>query len=515
MKRRWAALPLAALLSAGCGTTVSQSTLTATGTGSKSAGLNATGLEASSTQPAGNSGLSVPAQLGGNPTGAAGNAATSTGAAGTSGQQPGPSATAPLINGPGVTSTTITIGVSYYQSGAAANAALGAKGVNTGDPVAGTKILLDAINKTGGIAGRRVKALFYAVDPQSSTPYATEAQAECTYFTEDHAVFAVIDGTPAADARACLAKRGVAALRGPILTAKLTGNEIDPYSSLLGRAFSALVPSLSRQGWFGPWNRVTASAGTTRAKIGIVTADDIDDNRAVDGILIPALRRAGYAPAPSDVIRITPPGGFSDDGATVAAIDNAALKLNADGVDHVILTDGNGSLTLLFNNYAYSQHYFPRHGGTSGNAWQVLLSAGDIQAKTLQGAIGIGWQPLFDLPYQHGDGPYSNAARHRCFALFTAAGMPPTDDGTAGGDADGCDLVFLLADALRGVTGPVNISVLMQRVSALGSSYPLASGLGSRFGPDQRDGSGAYAAMQFSAGCTCVRYAGSIEAMPS
>lgn len=422
--------------------------------------------------------------------------------------------TSPAADGPGVTPTTLTIGVAYYQSAKAANEALGAKNIDTGDPVAGTRALISAVNKAGGIAGRRVVPLFYAIDPQSSTPYATEAQAECTYFTEDHEVFAVINGAPAADARACLAKHGVAVLSSALVSAEIQANEVGPYTARLDRVFAALVPSLVEQGWFTPWNRVTAGGGTTRAKVGIVTVDSPPVNRAVDGVLLPALRRAGYAPADGDVIRIRPPGGFADDGATVAAIDNAALKLNADGVDHVILNDANGSLTLLFTNYAYSQNYFPRYGGTTGNAWQVLMQAGNIQPKTLRGAMGIGWQPLFDVPYDGREGAFSNAARRHCFAVFTRSGQPRSDAASAGGQAEGCDVTFLLSAALQDYSGPLNLDTLMQRVDALGTSYALASGFSSRFAADQHDGTESFRRVHFDGECQCVVYGSRLETMP-
>jgi hypothetical protein len=229
----------------------------------------------------------------------------------------------------------------------------------------------------------------------------------------------------------------------------------------------------------------------------------------------PGLRALGHAPDPADVIRITPPGAVSDDGAVVAAIDNAVLKLNADGVTHVILDDSNGSLALFFNNYAYSQHYFPRYGGSSGNGWQTLLGAKSIQAQTLVGAIGIGWQPLVDLPYQSGDGPSSNATRHRCFALFKQNGMAPTDQGTSLALAEGCDVFYLLPSALTGYRGPVNADVVLQRVNALGTSYGLASGLGSRLAADQHDGAGGFSDMHFDGSCSCVTYSGTLRAMPS
>lgn len=428
---------------------------------------------------------------------------------------PGATTRTTVADGPGVTAKTITIGISYYQSAKEANAAFGGKGLDFGDPVAGTRVLVNDINARGGIAGRKVLPLFYAVDPQSKSTYAAEAQAACTYFTEDHKVFAVIDGTPAADARACLQKHGVAVLSGKLIGADIAPNEIDAYTARLDRMFTALVPALVQQNWFSPWDRTTAQPGVTKAKTGIVTVDDPHDNRAVDGVLIPGLRRAGYAPDPSDVIRIAPPGGFSDDGAVVAAIDAAVLKLNTHGVDHVILNDGNGSLSLLFNSYAYSQNYFPRYGGSSGNAWQVLLTAGSLQEKTLHGAMGIGWKPLYDIPYvTGGKGPGNNATRQRCFEVFRAAGMAQTDGAIAGGQAEGCDVLFLLPTLFRGHQGPVNVSSLLQRLHGLGTSYPQASGLGSRFAPDQHDGAGAYSSLQFRSECTCFVYVGKTQPMP-
>jgi hypothetical protein len=413
-----------------------------------------------------------------------------------------------VVNGPGVTDTSITIGVTYYQNASAANAALGARDVDTGDPVAATRLLVKDINAHGGVAGRKLEILLFPVDPQSSTPYAAEAQALCTHFTQDHKVFAVVDGTPAADARACLEQHGVAYIGGTLLKNFLYPHEFDPYSAGTARVYAALVPALLAQNWFAPWDRVRGAPGTTRAKVGIVTVDDPRQTAIIDNVLVKGLRDAGYAPDPDNVIRITPPGGFTDDGAVVAQIDNAALKLNADGVDHVILDDNNGSLALLFTNYAFSQRYFPRYGGTSGNAWQVLLSTHNIQPDTLRGAIGIGWQPLFDLPYQNGDGAYSNAARHACLKLFADNGMAATDAATAGGQAEGCDVVYFLPAAFGDYRGPVNAAVFKERAEALGTTYPLASGLGSRFGRDQHDGAGGFAVMRFDAACSCVSYVG-------
>jgi hypothetical protein len=522
-RRRLGLVAAGALLTAGCGSTVANQGALGAAQSTGGQGLGAT----SPTGITGVGGAGVGATNNGVTPGTAGvgtssnlsNAPGSSGIGGPSNTAAGGSApgtgSAAVANGPGVTAKTISIGITYYQSAKQANEAFGAKGVDFGDPVAQSRVLIDDINAHGGIAGRKLVPLFYAVDPQSSEPYAALGQEVCTYYTEDHKVFAVIDGTPAADARACLQKHGVAVLAGSLIASQLTGNEIDAYTARLDRAFSALVPSLVAQGWFTPWDRTMAKPGVTKAKTGIVTVDDPPVTRAVNGVLIPGLRRAGYAPDPSDVIRIAPPGGFSDDGAVVAAIDGAVLKLSAHGVDHVILTDSNGSLSLLFNTYAYSQNYFPRYGGTSGNGWQVLLDAGDLQPKTLNGAMGISWQPLFDVPYTSGGHTLGdNATRQHCLAVFKKAGMPASSGATAGAQAEGCDVMYLLPAVFRGYTGPVNLSALMQLLNGTGTGYPQSSGLGSRFAPDQHDGAGAVAPMQFKNDCSCFAYVGKIQPMP-
>jgi ABC-type branched-subunit amino acid transport system substrate-binding protein len=518
-RRRLLVTTLPLLFLAGCGTTVPLTTQRELGAGgSTGAGLGTTG-----TQPGSVAGGATTGSGASSTSGSATGGTTGLGSSGgSSGSWPQPAGGAgggaggssTLANGPGVTATTITVGVTYYQSAGDANSALGANGVNQGNPGPAVNALRDDINAHGGIAGRKLVLLAYAVDPQSSQSYATLGQAVCSYFTEDHKVLAVIDGTPAADARACLEKRRVAHLGATLISSPITQHDFAVVGSRLLRVYRALPTVLQDHGWFGPWDRTNGKPGTLRAKTGIVTVDSHNDNEAIDHALVPALSRLGYAPAAADIIRITPPTGFSDDGAVVAAIQSAVLKLNADGVDHVILNDGNGSLSLFFHRYALSQHYFPRYGGTSGSGWQVLLSSHNMEPQTLAGAMGIGWQPPLDLPYQNGDGQYPNAARHRCFAVLRAAGSPPTDAASAGGAAEVCDVMQFIPTALRGYRGPVDLNVLTQRIEALGTSYPLASGLASRVASDQHDVVGGYSFMFFDSGCGCVKYQGPVIPTP-
>ena len=505
MKRTRVLLPLLAALAGGCGTTVHGAT------GVLGEALGPTGAPApgsvdgsvpgasSAAVPAGSTGASLPGADGAGTTG--GPSSSTTG---------GP---APLgHDGPGVTATTITIGVLYSQNAAAANAALGAGGVKTADPVASTRILFDDINRHGGVAGRRLLLVTYGVDPQSTQPYAQSAQAVCSYFTEDHKVFALIDGAPFAGrgARTCLNKHGVLYLGGTLLTDDaFVANELDALSLTWSHLYARLPSVLGEQHWFGGWNYATAAPGTLPVRVGVLTVDSPSLAHAVDRVLVPGLRAQGHAPAAAEVIKIAPPGGFTDDGAVVAAIHAAVLRFRSDGVSHVILTDSNASMSLLFQNDAYSQRYFPRLGGSSGNGWQALLTAGSLRAQTLAGAVGMGWSPLLDLPYSGAYGPEANATRRACFDLFARAGTHAQDGNSASGMAAACDIAYLLPRALRGYHGPVDRAAVIRLVGRLGTSYPSAGTLGLRFGPDKRDGVGAYRPWAFQSGCQCFAYVGS------
>jgi hypothetical protein len=190
------------------------------------------------------------------------------------------------------------------------------------------------------------------------------------------------------------------------------------------------------------------------------------------------------------------------------------LRFNSDGVDHVVLTDGNGSISLLFNNYAYSQHYFPRYGGSTGNFWQTLLDAGRIQPATLAGSMGIAWMPMLDLPYHSGDGAYPNTERRRCLGLMRAQGQAATSATIAASQLVACDAFWLLQFALRGdATRVVNSDVLLDRVNRLGSTFEPGLALGDYFGPNRQDGVGVGYDMSFGTACGCYSYRGPRQAM--
>ena len=85
------------------------------------------------------------------------------------------------------------IGIETLTNVGAAYAAVGYKGVvPTDEDVKNVaEAMADAVNRRGGIAGRKMVPVLHFTDITSGTAD-TRGQAACSYFTEDHHVFAVV-----------------------------------------------------------------------------------------------------------------------------------------------------------------------------------------------------------------------------------------------------------------------------------------------------------------------------------
>jgi len=475
--------------------------------------------------PAAGNGLSVGTQTGGpvGTGGVAGGAATTV-APGLS--EPGNSApfsrssgsTSGLGSGAfvarGVTASTITIGVQYAGDATQGNAAAGASHIQLADPTKTTDILVNEINAHGGVAGRKLQVSYFVTQDDSATPYATQAQSECADFTQDHPAFLVIDTDLSVTifARPCLARAGVPEI---IIGQAFSSSrdyaqyplEVDPQLFSFERIYATLIPTLASENWFTPWNRITgAAAATGKAKCGVVSFDYGSFANVLGSTVLPGLRSEGCPVAAADVIEVTTPASSGEDGATVSQIQGAVLKLDQDGVDHVILLDPNGSLDLFFLNDAYSQRYFPRYGGTSGNLWQTLIGSGDVQPQTLNGAEGIGWIPLLDVPYTS-QGAEATPARSSCFQLMRNNGNPPTAGSTAFQLAASCDVFFFVQHTLDRVHRRITPAEYLSAVNSTGQ-FTSAETRDLTLGAQQHDGITDFWDMSYSSNCQCVVYRG-------
>ncbi|HET6909877.1 MAG TPA: hypothetical protein VFH54_11105 [Mycobacteriales bacterium] len=493
---------------AACGSTVSVGSSAGPSSGNE-LGLGTAGsTQGSAAGSNGTTGSTSAAGLG--PAGAAGSSVNSAGTGATAAD--GGSTNATSMSGPGVTASTITIGVVYATNSSAADKAMGANGLTAGNDLAEIRILVNDINKHGGVAGRRLVVLPYGEDATSAQPYAVTAQQMCAFMTQDHRVLAVLVASGFGDAKACLNHAGTAQFDGSLIGLSDSDgkSQIDFATAAMNidRSMLAAVRAWTIGNWYAPWNTVTGSpAPGGQFKMGVLTIDDPVLNYAVDKVLLPALVRAGHRPpAAQDIIRLHEPGSAGDDGGVLADIQNAVLKFRQDNVDHVVIMDSNGSATLFFANDAYSQRYFPRLGGGSGNAFQTLLETGNVQQQSMAGAVAAGWTPVLDLPYGSEHKFESPAAAH-CRQLMKAGGQTFTNANAEAYALGYCDALAVMARALDAAPA-LTASGLAQGAEKIGKSLMSALTVGLDLGPGRHDAAGAFYADVYDNGCTCFTYRG-------
>ena len=512
-RARWAAVLCGvALFAAGCGSTVQQ-----------------TARDAALRQQAGEPGLSdgefagdgggVAGELGG-PAGPGGQASagTASGRAGgprggtaASAAGPGRAAVAPGVSAaPGLTDTTVNVGLIIPVNAAAANAALGAGGVTTGDPKRNAEVVINDMNSRGGIAGRKIVPVYAEFDATSAQPAEAQYQAACDRFTQDHKVFASMSGGTESFVQ-CLTKAGVVIIEdnvamsdGAMFRKYPTFFEINMH---LDRIAALEVAALQAQNYFSGWNSASGQPGPGEAEVGIITVDTPQFAHAVNDVLIPALRRVGHAPAPDNVVRVQEVRRQQDAGAVAPAVSSAVLRFRSSGVTHVLIFESNAIATLLFANNADSQGYRPRYGVTSGNGHQVLIDAGAFPQGQLNGTVGIGWLPSIDIrPSENpDDGPYSNDARRRCIDLYKRNGVTYDNANAATVALTTCNSFNLFKLAMESAPS-LTRDGFVAAMNRLGTRFESASHFAVRFDADHHDGNAAYRHWAYTPACGCMRY---------
>jgi hypothetical protein len=427
----------------------------------------------------------------------------------------------PGRSGPGVTATKVYIGVVQDESAGALNSAVGVGSITSGDDDANTRAVIKDINAHGGVGGRELVLVRASFDQTSTVPFDQQFAAICQQFTRDRPVFAVVDSAPASAVgyRQCLARAGVSIVSSglPFATAA-TFASIPGWFELgtpsIDRLAAYLVPTLSQQRYFTPWNTVSAApAAAGNVRVGILTYNDRDFSQTVDRILVPALKRLGYD---AQVARISQLNAASDTGNQAAAVKAAQLSFAANGVTHVIPFETNGNLSTFFLPTARSQGYYPRYGGNTASAFEALLESGVVEQRQMNGAVGYGWIPSLDLRRQDNpvNGPYSNAANRSCMALMKANGIT-FDSGNAEGIAQNtCSVFSFLKAALDRTPSQITMATFVRAAEGLGSSFVKAGGLGVLLGPGRHDGANKAYFWHHVPDCGCFRYYGPRRTIP-
>jgi hypothetical protein len=421
--------------------------------------------------------------------------------------------------GPGVTASTINIGLGYSVNAGAGNAAIGIKGVSVGDDKGENQAVIDDINAHGGVAGRKLVPVWHPYDSTSTDSADVQEQKACDDYTFDHKVFVAFDrGRDTFNE--CMQARGSfnIAAGGITDTAASTYKRFPYYVELstlnLDRAAAIEPGILKQEGYFSGWDATLGQAAQTKAKLGIITFDYPTFSHAVEQVMVPALRAIGHAPAPEDIRKVTWLQTNGDAGALAAAVSSAVLRFRQDQVTHVIILDERALITLLFIREADSQRFKPRYGLNSTNGVQVLVDGGNLNPDQLNGALGAGWLPSFDItPSQNTDtGPYSNNARRKCMALMKAKGFTFDDANAAAVAVDICSQLYFFQLAANSVSGALNRDTFIAAVNSLGTRFENGGTFLTRFSATQHDGVAAVRQWKWDSGCSCGKYtSGNIE----
>ncbi|MHB8450298.1 MAG: type 1 periplasmic-binding domain-containing protein [Mycobacteriales bacterium] len=500
-----AVVALSLLALAGCGSTVALSGSTSEGAGAGLAASGPAGL-APAQSGSGASGSSGAMSAGTGPAGsinAAGAAiAGAEGATAATSGGPGPTSIDGIpATGRGWTKTTVYIGVTTQQDVQKAAAAVGLNNLNAGDQQAEAQAIANAINRSGGIFGRKLQLIFQDVSTTAAAenPDST-GQTVCTYYTQDRPVIALISPVTLMDVasfRACMARGKV-----PLFSAT-----VNSYDAALGQALApywyqlmapdwdqlapVLVHELLREGWFGGWNPQTGSPAPGRAKVGIFYTDDTTGTQVMN-LIKSALAAAGYTNTVT----------FGNSPNSTSGYSPAVLRFESDGVTHVIVPDAN---LLAFQLNANNQHYMPRYGVNTANSPETLLA--DSPPGQNNGALGVGWAPTFDVSNasSYSDTPGAK----QCLAWEAQNGQTyagkPLAEIVSFAYCDGMRLIAQGAVQGGGLT-PTDLFAGVLRIS---SDFPTAVSFASGLGTNRLYVPGAVRDLAYSPGCSCYQYASS------
>ena len=494
------------MLVTACGTTVPLTTQSTVGGGSDfgaSGGSTAGSSGGSGVTPTPGTGLgstsgSSSSGLGG----ATGGTTSGVTSGGTSGAASGAGATGSTgsaaaipATGRGWDRTTVYLGLMVASD---ADTALRAAGINLdpGDPAGDARAVADAINRRGGLFGRKVQVVVH--DNRSAEIAANPANAaaeNCTYFTQDRPVLGVLNTVSVLDLdnlRACLAKG-----QTPLFTLsttpfddKLQHATAPYYYNGVSVSWTPLIPLLVKrlqsQQYLTPWNTMNGSASSTGgAKVGILYGND-EAGRRVGPALAAQFKAAGYE-------TVTFQWSQTSD-ATAAELSFAQNR-----VTHVVSID---NFLFFFATAAGAQAYYPRYAVNTYNGIQVLLEA-NTPKRLLAGAKGIGWYPALDVtaPYDV-KGPGTTG----CLKDLAAGGQTFSGrrfaEAVARSLCDGVGLAVMGAKA----GGGLDAAAVRLGVLRLGADFPISGGTKSGLSQTQFGVPGEVRDLSFDASCACFKY---------
>ncbi|KQW53691.1 hypothetical protein ASC77_05340 [Nocardioides sp. Root1257] len=361
-------------------------------------------------------------------------------------------------------------------------------GFNTasvGDQKAQVQALEDWVNDHGGIAGRKLDAVFRLYDGVKDTPAAEEQL--CNQITQDDKAFAVVmTGQYQTNARPCYAERQTLVLDASLYA--MSTDYFDQYSPYLWTAsfpeydafVRAYVKVLSQQAFFDGEERV-----------GLVAADSPVNRKTIENLAVPLLKDAGVEPEVAWI-------DTTDTSTLFEGLTQAAITFRSKSVDRVMFLGGS-RLAALFASAAATQGYEARYAISSyDNPTYFINNASKVPEGFTDGMVGIGIHPPQDVPDD--DLPFpSGKAETACIKIYSDAGISFESRESARVALPYCDAARLLKLGADGMAdgASFNAAGWAQAVDAHGSTFQTASGFGNALGDGGRAASGGYRVLKY------------------
>ena len=490
----------AALLLTACGSTVQQQSapgapdgLTVTGDGlSLSAGGagDAPLAGVMDGAPAGVAPASPPADAGAAGPAAAGGSSSAPAAGQAAGAAPG----AVTASGGG----PVQVGFFVTKDLGPATKSLGVDGLATGSGLRQAEATARLLNSSGGIAGRRVVPVVFEYDVSQNAQ--SQFQAACSLFFEDNKVIGVVSILLDPVLSGCTESRGAVLVtsgnRAPAQEVlDRFRHTVVPAQMPLESVVAAQIASLHEQGWFRP------GSPAEEVKIGLLHAD-APDFAKVPALAEAALRRAGLRLEMSHGMPVV------DDTSQVAAASsagsNGVLRFRGAGINHVVVIDKSGQAISYFAIAAQNQSYYPRFGISSLELPSLLPTV--MSPQQLEGARGIGFAPLYDVPLTAQ--PPANANVKACLSAMQDAGEDMSSASTRAVALTTCDGGLTLAAGMR--SGDLSRAAFLSGLKALGRGHAPVMTPAADFGAGRAPASG-YRTIAYAASCTCFQYSGEVQ----
>jgi hypothetical protein len=405
----------------------------------------------------------------------------------------------------GVTDKTVKIGITIADSGSLGSS-LGFKQVDTGGVAGMTKAInavIADINKNGGAGGRQITPVINAYLSATDSPQ--QSQAQCSKYTQDEQVFAVIlDAGLQNNAIPCYAKANTL-----VLDETLIAHDQTQFEKFTPYLWSPTHPEYSAfmKAQLTAMNNAKFFDGNTGVLL--TPSDDEVSRRTTESIVKPYLSSIGVTKVQTSYIDSTNTG-------TLGATSSAALTAGKNAKLNRVVVVGGARIEPVILSDQNANNYDSKWGISTYDNPLFLENNPDSIVSTLRnGMVGLGYAPALDV-VSNSTGPAfpdpTNPAQQKCVEVVSAAGATPPQNLRANWKAalqycDGLYMLDAVLDKLPG-KGEVTGGDFKEAAGQIGGVYRSSLTFGASWGPGVYAGTNTGQELRWDEASSSFQYSG-------